>query len=62
MIPNTIQTPVLSSNLDDLLIPGVMVEVDADVADEYGAFEELALSETDAWDANGDTTEEPSHE
>jgi hypothetical protein len=62
MIPNSPQTPVLSSNLDDLLIPGVMVEVDADVADEYGAFEELALSEADAWDANGDTAEAPSRE
>jgi type IV secretion system protein VirB1 len=52
------QTPVLSSSLDDLLIPGVMVEVDADVADEHGAFEEHALSEAEAWDANGDLSPE----
>lgn len=48
------QTPMISSSLDDLLVPGVMVEVDANRADEYGAFEEHALSEADAWDSNGD--------
>jgi hypothetical protein len=35
----------------------VIVEVDADVADAYGAFEEHALSEADAWDSNSDALE-----
>ena len=48
------QTPIISSSLDDLLTPGVMVEVDPDVADAYGAFEESALGEADAWDSNED--------
>jgi hypothetical protein len=39
------------------MTPGVMVEVDPDVAGELGAFEETALSEDDAWDANVDREE-----
>lgn len=65
MNPTTLQPrpPVLSSSLDDLLIPGVIVEVDAGVADEHGAFLEYAISEADAWDANGDLPfEEASNE
>ena len=50
--------PVLTSSLDDLFIPGVIVEVDPDVADEHGAFLEYAVSEADAWDANGDLPSE----
>lgn len=45
---------VLSNNLDDALTPGVMVEVDPAEAEALGAFEETALSEQDAWEANAD--------
>jgi hypothetical protein len=45
---------MLSDSLTDLLIPGVVVELDADAAEALGAFEETALSEADAWDANAD--------
>jgi hypothetical protein len=31
-----------------------MIEVTADVADKHGAFEEHALSVTDAWESNDD--------
>ncbi len=49
--------PVYSQNLDDLEIPGVMVELDPDEAEAIGAFREDALSEKDAWEANSDITE-----
>ncbi len=49
-----ISTAVVSTSLDDLLIPGVVVELDAREAEEIGAFEENALTEADAWEANGD--------
>ena len=46
--------PIISSNLEDLDTPGVMVEVDPEEADLLGAFEETALSEEDAWLSNID--------
>jgi len=33
------------------MTPGVMVEVDPDAAEALGAFEEIGLSEEDAWEA-----------
>ena len=45
---------VLSDSTADLLVPGVVVELDTAEADALGAFEETALSETDAWEANAD--------
>jgi len=61
--PQPPQAPIVSSSLDDLLTPGVMVEIDVDVADAYGAFEESALDEADAWDSNGDLNpEDAGHE
>lgn len=45
---------LLSSTLADLLIPGVVVEVDAAEAESLGAFEETALAEAEAWEANAD--------
>ena len=45
---------MLSSDFADLMVPGVVVEVDAAEAESLGAFEETALSEADAWDANTD--------
>ena len=53
---------MLSDNLADLLVPGVVVEVDAAEAESLGAFAETALSEADAWDANADLeTSEAGH-
>jgi len=45
---------VLSDSIADLLVPGVVVELDTAEADALGAFEETALTETDAWEANAD--------
>ena len=45
---------LLSDDLADLLVPGVVVELDAHEAERLGAFEETALTEADAWDANAD--------
>ena len=46
--------PIVTNRLEDLLTPGVIVEVTPDEAEALGAFEETALSEADAWDANTD--------
>lgn len=40
-----------SNNILDLNIPGVVVEVSKEEADELGAFEETAMSEEDALEA-----------
>jgi hypothetical protein len=45
---------MLSGSIADLTMPGVIVEVDAGEAESLGAFEETALTEAEAWDANGD--------
>ena len=45
---------VISTTLDDLLVPGVVVELDAHEAEDIGAFEETALTEAEAWEANAD--------
>ena len=45
---------LLSDNIADLLVPGVVVEVDVAEAESLGAFEETALTEAEAWDANAD--------
>lgn len=45
---------VLSDSITDLLIPGVVVELNTAEAEALGAFEEIALTETDAWEANAD--------
>jgi hypothetical protein len=45
---------IISTTLKDLLVPGVVVELDARDAEDLGAFEETALTEADAWDANAD--------
>ncbi len=48
----------LSDNYGDLATPGVVVELDAAEAESLGAFEETALSEADAWEANADLASE----
>jgi type IV secretion system protein VirB1 len=45
---------VLSKDLADLLVAGVVVEADAGEAESLGAFTETALTEADAWEANAD--------
>lgn len=45
---------VLSDRLADLMVPGVLVEMDASEAESLGAFQETALTEAEAWDANAD--------
>ncbi len=47
-------TAIVSTTPDDLLIPGVVVELDAREAEDLGAFEETALTEAEAWEANAD--------
>jgi hypothetical protein len=43
---------MLSDSIADLLLPGVVVELDADEADALGAFEETALTEIEARESN----------
>ena len=45
---------MLSDDLADMMLPGVVVEMDAAEAESLGAFEETALSEAEAWNANID--------
>lgn len=46
--------PLLSNSMDDLLLPGVVVELEPGEAEAFGAFEETALTEDEAWEANAD--------
>lgn len=46
--------PLISQSYSDILTPGVQVELEPDEAEALGAFEETALSESDAWEANAD--------
>lgn len=48
------KAPVVSNRVEDLDTPGVVIEVDAETAAAMGAFEETALTEEDAWEANAD--------
>jgi type IV secretion system protein VirB1 len=56
-IPADSPSLVVSYDIDDALTPGIMVEVDAELAEELGAFEETALSEAAAAEANKDLAE-----
>ena len=55
---DTVSEALLSDDYRDLTTPGVVVELDAGEAESLGAFEETALSEADAWQANADLMEE----
>jgi len=46
--------PRISTNLNDFFTPGVVVEVSPEEAEEMGCFEETAISEEDAIEANYD--------
>jgi len=50
VIKRTETMPIVSRDLADFGAPGVWIEVDPDVAEEMGAFEETALSLADAED------------
>lgn len=52
--PDPMAGAVLSNSLSDLLLPGVVIELDAGEAEDFGAFVETALTEDEAWAANGD--------
>jgi|HubBroStandDraft_2_1064218.scaffolds.fasta_scaffold1410885_2 hypothetical protein len=52
--PDPTASAVRSTTLNDLLVPGVVVELDAGEAEDLGAFEETALTAADAWEANAD--------
>jgi hypothetical protein len=45
---------IISESLEDAAIPGVVVEVDPEEADDLGAFREDAVDDATAWDANAD--------
>ena len=46
--------PVISESENDLKTPGVQVEFTAADAERMGAFQETAISESDAWESNAD--------
>lgn len=52
LIVRTVSTPLVSLDLADFGTPGVWVEVDPDVAEEMGAFEETAVSAEDVEEAD----------
>lgn len=52
--PLIARPPLLTDSEADLTTPGVQVVYDPEAAESWGAFEEDALSEADAWDANAD--------
>lgn len=47
-------SPLVTHDLGALMGAGVVVEVDPDVAEAMGAFEETALTEAEAWESNAD--------
>ena len=47
-------TPIVSCDLADLGAPATWIEVDPDVAEEMGAFEETAVSIADVEDEDGE--------
>lgn len=48
------EPPIVSKTIDDIATPGVSVEVEPDEAERLGAFEEDALTDSDAVEANRD--------
>jgi hypothetical protein len=52
---------LLSDDPADMMVPGVIVELDAAEAERLGAFEETALTEAEAWESNADLGDEVSH-
>jgi hypothetical protein len=48
-------SPIISQAMADFGTPGVIVELDPDEAEAWGAFEETALTEADAQDSELDS-------
>ena len=48
--------PAFSQAIADGLTPGAVVEADPETAEAFGAFEETALPEWAAWEANADVS------
>lgn len=46
--------PIITTDLNQLETPGVVVEVDPETAADLGAFEDTAVTEDEAWEANAD--------
>lgn len=44
----------VSGDMANVFLAGILIEHDPDSAELWGAFEETALDEAAAWDANGD--------
>lgn len=51
---DTTTKPILTTDYDELLTPGVQVELTPDEAEALGLVEETALSEREAWESNSD--------
>lgn len=49
-----LDSQLVTHDLSALMAAGVVVEVDPDVAEAMGAFEETALTEAEAWESNAD--------
>ncbi len=43
--------PIISQSMADFGIPGVVIELDPDEAEAWGAFEETAITEQDAMES-----------
>ncbi len=46
--------PIISQSMADFGLPGVIIELDPDEAEAWGAFEETAITEQDAIDSEID--------
>jgi hypothetical protein len=47
--------PIISQSMADFGTPGVVIEVDPEEAEAWGAFEETAITEQDAIDSDFET-------
>lgn len=47
--------PIISQSMTDFGTPGVIIELDPEEAEAWGAFEETAITEQDAIDSELDT-------
>ena len=47
--------PIISQSMRDFGTPGVIIELDPEEAEAWGAFEETAITEQDAIDSELDT-------
>jgi hypothetical protein len=50
--------PIISRSLEDFLVSGAVIELTPEEAEALGAFEETALDEATAWEANEEVAED----